>query len=68
MAMIGGEWNAGFLLTPDGYALTNSHVANGRRGLRALTAEETALDAELMATTRPRTWPCASDGPGLAVR
>ena len=44
----GGGVGSGFVLTPDGYALTNSHVAGGRRKLRAITPEGDALDAELV--------------------
>jgi S1-C subfamily serine protease len=47
-----GEENGGvgsaFLLTPDGYALTNSHVADGRQKLRTLTPEGDTLDAVLI--------------------
>jgi S1-C subfamily serine protease len=43
----GGSGSA-FLLSPDGYALTNSHVADGRARLRAITTEGDALDAELV--------------------
>jgi S1-C subfamily serine protease len=43
-----GGVGSGFLLTPDGYALTNSHVAYGRRKLRTITAEGDTLDAELV--------------------
>jgi S1-C subfamily serine protease len=39
---------SGVLLTPDGYALTNSHVANGRKQLTAVTEEGDRLDAELV--------------------
>ena len=44
----GGGVGSGFVLTPDGYALTNSHVAGGRRKLRAITPEGDGLDAELV--------------------
>ena len=30
---------SGFLITPDGYAITNSHVANGSQTLVALTSD-----------------------------
>jgi S1-C subfamily serine protease len=43
-----GGMGSGFLLTPDGYALTNSHVVNERRKLRAVTAEGDELDAALI--------------------
>jgi S1-C subfamily serine protease len=39
---------SGFLITPDGFALTNSHVARGRQRLRATTEEGDALDARLI--------------------
>src|SRR5262245_48789429 len=39
---------SGFLLTPDGYALTNSHVAHGRRELTATMQEGDALAADLV--------------------
>ena len=39
---------SGFLLTPDGYALTNSHVVHGRQELRAATEEGDQLHAELV--------------------
>jgi S1-C subfamily serine protease len=39
---------SGFLITPDGFALTNSHVAHGRSRLRAITEEGDALDARLI--------------------
>jgi S1-C subfamily serine protease len=45
--MRGGS-GSGVLLTPDGYALTNSHVANGRTKLTAVTEEGDRLDAELV--------------------
>ena len=43
-----GGSGSGVLLTPDGYALTNSHVANGRTKLTAVTEEGDRLDAELV--------------------
>ncbi len=43
-----GGMGSGFLLTPDGYALTNSHVVSGRPKLRAVTAEGDELDATLV--------------------
>jgi S1-C subfamily serine protease len=39
---------SGFLITPDGFAVTNSHVARGRQRLRAITEEGDALDARLI--------------------
>jgi S1-C subfamily serine protease len=43
-----GGVGSGFLLTPDGYALTNSHVVHGRDKLRAVTAEGDSLGADLI--------------------
>jgi S1-C subfamily serine protease len=39
---------SGFVITPDGFALTNSHVVHGRQRLRATTEEGDALDAVLV--------------------
>jgi S1-C subfamily serine protease len=39
---------SGFVITPDGFALTNSHVVHGRQRLRATTEEGDALDAALV--------------------
>jgi S1-C subfamily serine protease len=39
---------SGFLITPDGFALTNSHVARGRTRLRVITEEGDSLDAQLV--------------------
>jgi S1-C subfamily serine protease len=43
-----GGAGSGFILTPDGYALTNSHVMHGRRRVRAVTPEGDSLAAELV--------------------
>ena len=43
-----GGSGSGVVLTPDGFALTNSHVANGRDRLTAITHEGDALDATLI--------------------
>jgi S1-C subfamily serine protease len=39
---------SGFIITPDGYALTNSHVVQGQRKLWATTADGDRLQAELV--------------------
>jgi S1-C subfamily serine protease len=39
---------SGFVITPDGFALTNSHVVHGRDRLRTTTEEGDALDARLI--------------------
>jgi len=43
-----GGAGSGFLITPDGYALTNSHVVHGRSKLSATTPEGDRLNAELI--------------------
>ena len=39
---------SGFIVSADGYALTNSHVARGRKALRATTEDGDSLDATLV--------------------
>lgn len=39
---------SGFLISPDGYALTNSHVVDGRSRVKAQTAEGDRIDAEVL--------------------
>ncbi len=43
-----GGQGSGFLITPDGYALTNSHVVGGRQKLTATTQDGDRLDAEVI--------------------
>lgn len=43
-----GGMGSGFLITPDGYALTNSHVVRGRDRLSAVTQDGDRLDADLI--------------------
>jgi S1-C subfamily serine protease len=44
----GHSSGSGFLMTPDGYALTNSHVVGGRERLVATTEDGDKLDAQLV--------------------
>jgi S1-C subfamily serine protease len=44
----GGGMGSGFLLTPDGYALTNSHVVHNGRSFSATTEEGDRIGAELV--------------------
>jgi S1-C subfamily serine protease len=39
---------SGFLIASDGFALTNSHVAQGRKRLKATTEDGDSLDADLV--------------------
>lgn len=43
-----GGSGSGFLLSPDGFALTNSHVAGGRSELVATTYDGDRIDAEVV--------------------
>lgn len=43
-----GGMGSGFLLTPDGYALTNSHVVHGRGSFTATTEEGDRIGADLV--------------------
>ena len=43
-----GGSGSGFVITPDGYAITNSHVVDGRSQLIAETDEGDRLDAEVV--------------------
>jgi S1-C subfamily serine protease len=47
-----GGVGSGFVLAPDGYALTNSHVVDGRKKLRAITPEGDTLDADVVGDDR----------------
>ena len=43
-----GGSGSGFLVTPDGYGLTNSHVVGNRADLMATTADGDRLDAQVI--------------------
>jgi len=43
-----GGAGSGFLITPDGYAVTNSHVVDGRSRLAAETSDGDRLDASVI--------------------
>src|SRR4051794_12952777 len=43
-----GGGGSGFIVTPDGYAITNSHVVDGRPKLEAETAEGDRLGVEIV--------------------
>src|SRR5712675_1169417 len=43
-----GGGGSGFIVTPDGYAITNSHVVDNRPNLEAETAEGDRLRAEIV--------------------
>jgi len=70
---------SGFLVTPDGYGLTNSHVVGNRARLRATTADGDRLDTEVVGNdpatdlalirVAARDLPCTSlgDSDGLRV-
>jgi S1-C subfamily serine protease len=48
-----GGSGSGFLITPDGYAVTNSHVVQGRQELAAVTADGDAIDADVIGDDPP---------------
>jgi S1-C subfamily serine protease len=43
-----GGMGSGFIIAPDGFAVTNSHVVSGRHRLKATTEDGDELDAELI--------------------
>src|SRR4029079_13309879 len=60
-----GGGGSGFIVTPDGYAITNSHVVDNRPKLEAETAEGDRLRAERVgydAATDLAIWRLAASG------
>src|SRR5262245_35167258 len=43
-----GGVGSGFIISPDGLAVTNSHVVHGRQRLKAMTDDGDTLDADLI--------------------
>jgi S1-C subfamily serine protease len=48
-----GGSGSGFLITPDGYAVTNSHVVDGRTRLAAQTVDGDTIDARVVGDDPP---------------
>ena len=44
----GGGAGSGFVVTPDGYVMTNSHVVSGQRNIRVRTPAGETVDANVM--------------------
>ncbi len=74
----GGGVGSGLVITPDGFALTNSHVLDGRRRVLAVTEEGDRIDAErigddpatdlALLRLAARDLPCAELGDSDALR
>ncbi len=69
---------SGFLITPDGYAMTNSHVVSGRTRLTAVTNDGDRVDADVIGDDpatdlallrlKARDLPCCEVGDSDALR
>ena len=48
-----GGSGSGFVITPDGFAVTNSHVVGGRKRLRAITQDGDKLQVQVIGDDPP---------------
>jgi serine protease Do len=50
---------SGFFISPDGYAVTNSHVVENAESTQILTDDQKTYAAKVVGPTPSATWPCS---------